>query len=258
MIKKITQKYGFYSMYFLVLFSCSSYNQNEAASDLSLDELHKNQEAESATVSNKKPDTLALRLIDLGLVDVQTINPNIRVELKYSTTDNFMKTNVYGKLNQAFLQEEVARKLSLAQQKLTATDSTLFLLVYDAVRPLWVQGKMWNLLDSIPIHQRVKFVSNPKNGSVHNYGAAVDLTICDAHGIPLDMGAGFDDPGEIAYPSKETYFLNKGEMTQAQIKNRQLLRKVMKSAGFSNLNTEWWHFNAMSRQEAKRRYKIVL
>lgn len=245
-------------MYFLVLFSCSSNNQNTAASDLSLDELHHNHEAESETVRSEEPDTLALRLIDLGLVDLQTINPNIRVELKYSTTDNFMKTNVYGNLNQAFLQEEVARKLSQAQHELTATDSTLFLLVYDAVRPLWVQWKMWNLLDSIPVHQRVKFVSNPKNGSVHNYGAAVDLTICDAFGIPLDMGAGFDDPREISYPSKETYFLNKGELTQVQIKNRQLLRKVMKSAGFTNLNTEWWHFNAMSRQEAKRRYKIVL
>ncbi len=216
-----------------------------------------NLDESNGTQVTQESDSLELRLLSLGLVDVQSINSQIKVSLKYNTTDNFMKTNVYGGLKKAFLQKEVAEKLSKAQNELSRIDSTLYLLVYDAVRPLWVQWEMWNLLDSIPVHQRVKFVSNPKNGSLHNYGAAVDLTICDAHGMPLDMGAGFDDPREIAYPSKEAYFLQKGMLTREQIKNRQLLRKVMKSAGFVNIPTEWWHFNAFTRYQAKTKFEIV-
>ena len=168
-----------------------------------------------------------------------------------------MRTNVYGSLRRAYLQPEVAAKLSQAQEALSEIDSNLFLLVYDAVRPQWVQFVMWNLLDTIPIHQRTKFVSNPSRGSVHNYGAAVDLTICDRYGFPLDMGAEFDDIREQAYPSKETHFLQRGELNELQIKNRQLLRKVMKSAGFNNIPTEWWHFNAYSREIAKSKFQII-
>jgi D-alanyl-D-alanine dipeptidase len=130
-------------------------------------------------------------------------------------------------------------------------------LVYDGVRPLSVQKAMWEALDSIPPKQRSKFVSNPANGSVHNYGAAVDLTICDINGKPLDMGAGYDDIREIAYPSKEQFFLSKGLLTEKHIKNRQILRKVMNYQHFKNIPSEWWHFNACSRNEAKKKYKIV-
>jgi D-alanyl-D-alanine dipeptidase len=257
MFKNRLQKYLFYSLTALGFFSCS-WN-----SDISINRAqHKAKNASALiklTLENEieKPDTLEQRLVSLGLVDVQSVNATIRVSIKYSTIDNFMKTNVYGKLKKAFLQKEVAEKLSVAQNELTKIDSNLFLLVYDAARPLWVQWKMWHLLDSIPVHERVKFVSNPRRGSVHNYGAAVDLTICDFSGNPLDMGAGFDDSREIAYPAKEAHFLKQGQLTQRQIKNRQLLRKVMKSAGFKNIETEWWHFNAMTRNEAKRTYEIV-
>lgn len=203
------------------------------------------------------PDTLGERLRGLGLVEVREFNPLIRVELKYAGTDNFMKQNVYGNLQGAYLQEDVAKKLARAQEFLTALDSGLFLLVYDAVRPVWVQQVMWDMLDSIPVSRRTKFVSNPKNGSLHNFGAAVDLTLCDAEGNPLDMGAGYDDPSEIAYPSMEYHYLKTGELTREQVANRKILREVMRKAGFSVLPTEWWHFNAMSREQARSRYPIV-
>lgn len=202
-------------------------------------------------------DTLEFRLINLGLVDIQSVNPNIRVDLKYSSDENFMRVNVYGNLKKAFLQKDVAQRLSKAQDELTRIDSNLFLLVYDAARPRWVQYKMWQLLDTVPVSMRTKFVSNPRNGSVHNYGAAVDLTICDKFGNALDMGAGFDDPREIAYPSKENYFLQRGLLSEEHIKNRQLLRKVMKLAGFSSIQTEWWHFNAVARDTAKKKYEVI-
>jgi len=192
------------------------------------------------------------------LIDVRTINPNIRVELKYATIDNFMKMQLYDTLRKAYLQKEVAERLGKCQDYLTTIEPGLFLLVYDAVRPVSVQQKMWNALDSIPVSERGKFVSNPANGSVHNYGAAVDLTICNSKGIPLDMGAGYDDIRLIAYPSKEAYFLKKGELTETQIQNRVLLRKVMSSQNFSNIPTEWWHFNAFSRNTAKAKFRALI
>ena len=203
------------------------------------------------------PDTLGERLRSLGLVSIQSLDSAFQIDLKYASEDNFLNENLYGNLREVYLQEEVAIMLVKAHQFLRAQDSTLYFLIYDGVRPLWVQQKMWDLLDSIPVHARVKFVSNPKNGSLHNYGCAVDLTLCDENGVPLDMGAGYDDMSKIAYPELEQHFLKTGELTLAQYQNRLLLRKSMRSAGFSQLPTEWWHYNAMSRNSAKVKYELV-
>lgn len=191
------------------------------------------------------------------LVDIQSVNPSIQIDLKYATTDNFMKKQLYFNIKKVYLQPDVAARLSNCQKYLKKLYPDYSLLVYDGVRPLSVQKAMWEALDSIPPIQRSKFVSNPANGSVHNYGAAVDLTICDSNGKPLDMGAGYDDIREIAYPSKEQYFLNKGLLTVTHINNRKILRKVMSYQQFQNIPSEWWHFNACSRKEAKKKYKIV-
>ncbi len=188
------------------------------------------------------------------LVDIQTINSRIKVDLKYASTDNFMKMVLYDTITKVYLQKDVAIRLGKCQDYLSSIDSNLFLLVYDGVRPVSVQWKMWRALDSIPVKQRVKFVSNPANGSIHNYGAAVDLTICNRNGQALDMGAGYDDIRKIAYPRMEAHFLATGELTKQQVANRKMLRKIMTSQNFRNISTEWWHFNACSRQTAKAKY----
>ncbi|MCC5923466.1 MAG: M15 family metallopeptidase [Crocinitomicaceae bacterium] len=203
-------------------------------------------------------DTIAQKLIALGLVDVQSVNSNIIVDIKYSTTDNFMGENLYGDLKQAFLQPDIAARLGRVQEFLESKDSLLRLYVWDAVRPRNIQQKMWDALDSIPVSQRGKFLSNPKNGSLHNYAAAVDLSIFDLRtDTLLDMGAGFDDMRKIAYPELEAHFLATGELTQAQVNNRKLLREVMRSENFYNIPSEWWHFNACSRERAKLKYDII-
>ncbi len=192
-----------------------------------------------------------------SLVDIQQVNPSIRIDLKYATEDNFMKKVLYHDITHVYLQKDVADRLSNCQKYLKKLHPNYSLLVYDGVRPLHVQQEMWDALDTIPVNERGKFVSNPANGSIHNYGAAVDLTIIDENGIPLDMGAGYDDIRKIAYPSLEAAFLAKGELTQQHIENRKLLRKVMASQGFTNIPSEWWHFNACSRAKAKELYEIV-
>jgi len=192
------------------------------------------------------------------LIDIQQIDSSLKIDLKYATTDNFTRQILYEKLKKVYLQHDVALRLSASQHYLKNKHPTYSLLIYDGVRPLSVQQKMWDSLDSIPIHQRTKFVSNPKNHSIHNYGAAVDLTIIDAFGQTLDMGSFYDDIRPIAYPKLESMFLKNGQLTSEQIKNRKLLREVMKNQGFSGISTEWWHFNAYSRAKVKGKYPVLL
>jgi len=212
----------------------------------------------SALKTKLKRDSIQeQKMISSNLVDIQTVNPTIKIDLKYATEDNFMKQRLYFDIDKVYLQKDVAEKLSKVQEYLQSLDPNLSLLVYDGVRPLSVQKAMWKALDTMPVHERLKFVSNPVSGSIHNYGAAIDLTICNRDGKPLDMGAGYDDIRLVAYPSKEAHFLQTGELSVAQVENRKLLRKIMKYQGFSNISTEWWHFNACSRVEAKRKYRIL-
>jgi zinc D-Ala-D-Ala dipeptidase len=212
----------------------------------------------------KRKDSLQVKPMDAetikavsSLVDIQTINSKILVDLKYATNDNFMKEVLYDTLKKAYLQKDVAVRLGACQNYLSRLKPGYRLLVYDALRPRSIQAKMWKALDTIPVRNRGKFVSNPANGSVHNYGAAVDVTICDENGIPLDMGAGYDDIRTIAYPSMEGRYLSSGDLKSIHVQNRQLLRKVMRRGRFINIPTEWWHFNAYPRLIVKRKYLIV-
>jgi D-alanyl-D-alanine dipeptidase len=92
---------------------------------------------------------------------------------------------------------------------------------------------------------------------LHNFGAAVDLSIVDEKNNPRDMGCAFDTNDEIAYPSAEARLLSAGRLTQQQVDNRKLLRTVMYKAGFYNIQTEWWHFNSCTREAAWAKYKII-
>ena len=213
-------------------------------------------------IINQKKDSSLIKLNKVilldSLVDIQTINSEIQVDLKYASSDNFMKMKLYNRLSNAYLQKDVAIRLSNCQKFLSKIKPGYCLLVYDAVRPVSVQKKMWDALDSLPPSERGKFVSNPVNRSLHNLGAAVDLTIIDNTGVILDMGANYDDIRKIAYPILEREFLASGELSANHIANRELLRRVMKSQGFRPLETEWWHFNACSRSEGKSKYKVLM
>ncbi len=188
------------------------------------------------------------------LVDVQKINRDIQVELKYSSKDNFLKKDLYGDLDKCFLQREVALKLDKAQKYLTKRKPNYKLKVFDGLRPRSIQWKMWNFVKGT---SQQKYVANPKWGSIHNYGAAVDITIVDDNGIELNMGTPFDYFGPLAEPRFEKRFLKQGRLTGKHIKNRHLLRTVMKYGGFKNISIEWWHFNGYANHVVKRKYKIV-
>ncbi|MCF0050076.1 M15 family metallopeptidase [Dyadobacter sp. LJ53] len=211
--------------------------------------------------SGKKTTIPAMeqKMIDQGLVDIQKLDPNIQVELKYSTTDNFVGKDVYGDLNRAYMQPEMAKRLVKANALLRKNHPDYTLLVYDAARPNSVQFALWDALDNlkIPAKNKKMYVADPKTGSNHNFGCAVDLTVVDEKGKPLDMGTKYDFFGPLAYPRSEQEMLKKGKLTSQQINNRQILRKAMNQAGFATNTTEWWHFDGMSKAQARTKYGMI-
>ena len=192
-----------------------------------------------------------------GLIDVQTVDPSVLVDLNYSTTDNFVKQDVYGDLTRAYLQPVVAQKLRRASQWLQVRRPDLRLLIYDAARPQSAQWKLWNALPQYAEKQRRTYVADPREGSIHSYGCAVDLTLATADGSALDMGTPYDFFGPKAYPKQEAQLLRSGTLTGQQVANRRLLRQAMQAGGFMPIDYEWWHFNALSRKQAKRQFKRV-
>ena len=144
-----------------------------------------------------------------------------------------------------------------AQELLQAENPDYTLLVYDGVRPLSVQQISWDNLDK-PDSIKPLYVADPKVGSLHNFGVAVDLTIYDTKAdSALDMGTGYDYFGYPAYPDREKQMLAEKKITPNQVANREILRKVMNAAGFKGIGSEWWHFNAYTRKEAGEKFEIV-
>lgn len=211
---------------------------------------------EIKAVEEKTLTTTEESIIAAGLVDIKTVDSTIVVDLKYSTTDNFLGVDVYGDFNRCYLQPDVAEKLKLAQLFLKTKYPYYNLIVYDAARPRSVQRIMWDTVD-IPCSEKTKYLSNPQGGSLHNFGAAVDISIIDEKGNTLDMGTPYDFFGEQAYPREEERMMKEGKLTHKQLFNRELLRSVMQQSGFWGIATEWWHFNSCSRDAAYIKYKII-
>ncbi|HNW90275.1 MAG TPA: M15 family metallopeptidase [Bacteroidales bacterium] len=197
-----------------------------------------------------------LEMIRMGLVDIQSIDTTIHTDIKYSTTENFLKSDIYGDYNKAYLQPDVAEKLVNAQTFLKELHPGYRLLVFDAARTVSAQKMLWDSL-KMPAREKGKFACNPQNGSLHNFGAAVDLSIIDDKGKELDMGCPYDYFGPLAYPVMENQLISDSTLTQQQVDNRKLLRQVMAKSGFFNIQTEWWHFNSCTRTEAMERYERI-
>ena len=198
----------------------------------------------------------AQKMAEQGLVDILSVDSTIQVSLMYSRADNITGKVLYTDLREAYLHPKAATALAKAQQALKKLRPELSLKVYDATRPMSVQQKMWNTVAGT---SKQNYVSNPRNGGgMHNYGLAVDITLCDAAtGDTLDMGTKVDFLDSYAHIDKEAELVSRHIITPEARKNRELLRKVMTEAGFKPLKTEWWHFNLVSRAEAKAKYKAV-
>lgn len=197
----------------------------------------------------------AQRLDSIGLVNIAELDSTIAISLLYATPDNFVGEVLYGDLTEAYLHPEAAEALLKAQRLLKEKHPDYTLIIYDATRPMSAQRKMWNVVKGTS--KRI-YVSNPaRGGGLHNYGLAVDISILDADGIPLSMGTEVDHLGPEAYTINEAQLVRNGIITPQEKKNRELLREVMRGAGFHALHSEWWHFNLHSREVAKRDYVLI-
>lgn len=201
------------------------------------------------------PSPTAQAMAKQGLVDIHGEDSTIQVSLMYSRPDNFTGTVLYADLREAYLHPKAARALAKAQRILKETHPGLSLKVYDAARPMHIQQKMWNVVAGT---SKNIYVSNPANGGgLHNYGMAVDVTLCDAKGDTLPMGTHIDYLGRMAHIDAEAGMERRGQITKQARRNRELLRSVMRQAGFRPLRTEWWHFNFITRAEARAHYKVI-
>ena len=160
---------------------------------------------------------------------LQQLVPQVYIELKYAGTDNFMKEQLYKKTETTFLRKEAV--LALAEVQKALTQKGLGLKIWDAYRPYQVTKKMWE-----PVKDE-RYAANPKYGSGHNRGAAVDLTLINiTTKAELDMGTGFDHFSDTAH-------VNFTGLPPAVLANRKLLQSLMEANGFKVLDTEWWHFS---------------
>lgn len=177
-----------------------------------------------------------------------------KIDLKYASSDNFMNEDVYHEFNRAFLHFHAAEKLKTAVALLKEKHPGYKFIIYDVLRPRSVQWKMWNIVKDT---YQQDYIANPEKGSNHNFGMAIDLSILNESGEVLDMGTGFDEFDEMSQPRYEEKFLAENKLNQAHYQNRLLLRSCMESAGFKQLSTEWWHFDALPRAEIRAKYQII-
>ena len=179
----------------------------------------------------------------------------IAVDLRYASPDNFVGRDLYSPYDCAWLHVDAAAALEAMVAWLAARQPGLTPLVLDALRPQRVQQQLWDALDGTGL--RV-YLADPVRGSIHSFGMALDITLLDERGRELDMGTGFDDLSERSHPALEADLLARGELTAAQVANRQLLRDAMRHAGFVGINSEWWHFDCGDRDLVRRTYRRVL
>ncbi len=163
------------------------------------------------------------------MIELQRFIPGLVYDLRYATTDNFMKRKMYpGDTKNTFLRWPAA--LALLHVQLDLHKRGLGLKIFDAYRPYSVTVKFWELVKD------ERYVANPSKGSGHNRGIAVDLTVINSiTGEELDMGTGFDNFSDTAHHSFQ-------KLSSGIIANRKLLRTVMEKYGFKAFEQEWWHY----------------
>lgn len=169
-------------------------------------------------------------LVDITKVVPPELAPGLVLDIRYATKNNFVGVPLYSEAK-CFLQEGTARKLVKVVEKLKLT-LMLGIKIFDGYRPLSVQRALWEICPD------PRYVADPAEGSKHNRGSAVDLTLIDLRGgEEMEMGTDFDDFTEKAHYD----FV--GDLLKTAISNRRILREMMMEYGFQPIETEWWHFD---------------
>ena len=167
---------------------------------------------------------------DTTFVNLKDYSQDFLYDMKYATSDNFLKSKVYD-CAACFLRLKTVTALIKVNKKFMKKG--LRIKIFDCYRPVDIQKKMWKIVSN------PKYVANPAKGSVHNRGGAVDITLVDTTGKELNMGTSFDFFGIEASH-------NYSNVSMEVKKNRILIRTLMTSNGFNSFDSEWWHYNLKS------------
>lgn len=180
---------------------------------------------------NKKTEPIPLTsLADSTFIRLADYSDGFAYDMRYATDNNFLKEQVYD-CAECYLRVKTAKALLAANSDFEK--SGVRIKFFDCYRPNSVQYKMWKIVPN------PQYVANPKKGSIHNKGGAVDITLETLDGEELDMGTDFDFFGKRAYHDMT-------DLPQQILDNRKLLKETMESHGFWSIRTEWWHYNLSS------------
>jgi D-alanyl-D-alanine dipeptidase len=184
----------------------------------------------STQLNSKKSPVLldiAKETDDNAFVNLKNYSNDFVYDMKYATDDNFLKEKVYP-CAECFLRVKTVKSLLEANKMFLAKGYKIKL--YDCYRPKAIQKKMFQLVPD------ANYVANPKKGSIHNRGGAVDISLVDFNGIELDMGTKFDFFGKEA---SHNYL----SLSDTILANRKLLKEIMLQNNFKSFDSEWWHYN---------------
>ncbi|WP_306350223.1 M15 family metallopeptidase [Flavobacterium sp. '19STA2R22 D10 B1'] len=172
---------------------------------------------------------------DTTFVNLKNYNDDFIYDMKYATTDNFLKTAVYD-CAECYLRAKTVKALIKANKDFL--DKGYLIKIWDCYRPLDVQKRMWEIVP------HTNYVASPTKGSIHNRGGAVDITLVNSDGYEVDMGTPFD------YFDIKAHHDYKG-LAKDILLRRKLLKEIMQQNGFTLISTEWWHYDLIGSKNNK-------
>ncbi len=226
--------YSFLSFFLIfALFSCSIHKKKNTKTEIAdtiISPIAKKELVEpnfEIVKSQELPFIQSKSIPDTTFVNLKDFSSDFVYDVKYATTENFLKVKVY-ECAECYLRLKTVNALLKANERFMTKGYRIKL--FDCYRPLDVQKKMWSIVSN------PEYVAEPKKGSIHNRGGAVDITLVDSNGKELDMGTSFDFFGKESSHEFENF-------SEEVKSNRKLLRNGMIRFGFRIFDSEWWHYN---------------
>ena len=176
---------------------------------------------------------------------------NLVIKMPYATFDNFSGHNLYCGIQRTFLHKDAMQKLKWAASLLKKEKPNYKFILFDGARSNHAQEVLCSVVRNTPWQ---RFVSSPAKGSIHAYGMAVDIGLLNEVNELVDMGLPYDSFAFYAGEKGEAKAISQGLLTETQIKNRKLLRSIMRKSGWITLQSEWWHFNAAPADTVRAKY----
>ena len=224
---KLSNKTFYLGLFLMLILGCRENNeksQQQTEAQIQLNSI----DSASFKQPEIKPEAPDLNsLSDTTFVRLADYSKDFAYDLRYATTNNFLKARVYD-CAECYTRVKTAKALIAANQEFM--EQGYRILFFDCYRPNSVQYKMWEIVPN------PQYVANPVKGSVHNRGGAVDISLISLDGKVLDMGTDFDFFGKRAYHDNF-------DLPKDILENRKILKETMERHGFQSIRTEWWHYN---------------